>query len=299
MSERIIDHISLNVADFSAMIAFYEKALAPLGVKGADAVRQGGDWQFRDGRVRPGETVSVDRRCRQDRTARASRAKGGQRRRGRCLLPGGDRRRRAGQWRAGPASALPSRLLRRLRDRSRGPQSRSRLPSRGVNDRRATLTRAAANAARCAMLLAANPSIRISAIAACARRRLAAFSRRSVRRSVTSTGRAGADAFRQLQHRRARLLRGLRHAAHLSLSRERAIESAIGSLDDPAAVRAGHPGNMARKAALRWFDDLAALPDTRTERRPARGRCKPASSRTQHPDHDTAEWPPQDGEGAT
>ena len=32
MSERIIDHISLNVADFEAMTAFYEKALAPLGV---------------------------------------------------------------------------------------------------------------------------------------------------------------------------------------------------------------------------------------------------------------------------
>ncbi len=33
MSERIIDHISLNVADLAVMSAFYEKALAPLGVK--------------------------------------------------------------------------------------------------------------------------------------------------------------------------------------------------------------------------------------------------------------------------
>jgi catechol 2,3-dioxygenase-like lactoylglutathione lyase family enzyme len=33
MSERIIDHMSLSVADFAAMSAFYEKALAPLGVK--------------------------------------------------------------------------------------------------------------------------------------------------------------------------------------------------------------------------------------------------------------------------
>ena len=32
MSERIIDHMSLSVADFEAMLAFYEKALAPLGV---------------------------------------------------------------------------------------------------------------------------------------------------------------------------------------------------------------------------------------------------------------------------
>jgi catechol 2,3-dioxygenase-like lactoylglutathione lyase family enzyme len=32
MSEPIIDHMSLNVADLDAMVAFYEKALAPLGV---------------------------------------------------------------------------------------------------------------------------------------------------------------------------------------------------------------------------------------------------------------------------
>ena len=33
MSECIIDHTSLSVADFVAMLTFYEKALAPLGVK--------------------------------------------------------------------------------------------------------------------------------------------------------------------------------------------------------------------------------------------------------------------------
>ena len=33
MSERMIDHMSLNVADFEAMLAFYEKALAPLNCK--------------------------------------------------------------------------------------------------------------------------------------------------------------------------------------------------------------------------------------------------------------------------
>ena len=33
MSECIIDHTSLSVADFAAMVEFYEKALAPLGVK--------------------------------------------------------------------------------------------------------------------------------------------------------------------------------------------------------------------------------------------------------------------------
>ncbi len=33
MSERVIDHMSLNVADFDSMLAFYEKALAPLDCK--------------------------------------------------------------------------------------------------------------------------------------------------------------------------------------------------------------------------------------------------------------------------
>lgn len=32
MSECIIDHMSLSVADFAGMTAFYEKALAPLGI---------------------------------------------------------------------------------------------------------------------------------------------------------------------------------------------------------------------------------------------------------------------------
>ena len=33
MSERMIDHMTLNVADFASCIAFYEKVLAPLGIK--------------------------------------------------------------------------------------------------------------------------------------------------------------------------------------------------------------------------------------------------------------------------
>jgi catechol 2,3-dioxygenase-like lactoylglutathione lyase family enzyme len=32
MSECIIDHMSLSVADFAGMTAFYEKALSPLGI---------------------------------------------------------------------------------------------------------------------------------------------------------------------------------------------------------------------------------------------------------------------------
>jgi catechol 2,3-dioxygenase-like lactoylglutathione lyase family enzyme len=33
MSERMIDHMSLSVGDFAPMLEFYEKALAPLGIK--------------------------------------------------------------------------------------------------------------------------------------------------------------------------------------------------------------------------------------------------------------------------
>jgi catechol 2,3-dioxygenase-like lactoylglutathione lyase family enzyme len=33
MSERMIDHMSLSVSDFPGMVTFYEKALAPLGIK--------------------------------------------------------------------------------------------------------------------------------------------------------------------------------------------------------------------------------------------------------------------------
>ncbi len=32
MTERMIDHMSLSAADFAGMLAFYEKALAPLGI---------------------------------------------------------------------------------------------------------------------------------------------------------------------------------------------------------------------------------------------------------------------------
>ncbi len=33
MTERMIDHMSLSVSDFPGVLAFYEKALAPLGIK--------------------------------------------------------------------------------------------------------------------------------------------------------------------------------------------------------------------------------------------------------------------------
>lgn len=33
MSERMIDHMGLSAADFARMLEFYEKALAPLGIK--------------------------------------------------------------------------------------------------------------------------------------------------------------------------------------------------------------------------------------------------------------------------
>lgn len=73
MSERMIDHISLNVADFGRMEAFYAKALAPLGVKammkfgkevtgGADVVGFGAEkpffWLAGTERTRPGQHIA-------------------------------------------------------------------------------------------------------------------------------------------------------------------------------------------------------------------------------------------------
>lgn len=73
MSERMIDHISLNVADFAGMEAFYAKALAPLGVKpmmkfgkevtgGADVVGFGAEkpffWLAGTERTRPAQHIA-------------------------------------------------------------------------------------------------------------------------------------------------------------------------------------------------------------------------------------------------
>jgi hypothetical protein len=64
-----------------------------------------------------------------------------------------------------------------------------------------------------------------------------------------------------------------------------------GSLDDPAAL----PPKMqfGIEARMPWFDTLHALPDDGpTEKTMASAVAAIRASNHQHPDHDTAEWPP-------
>jgi catechol 2,3-dioxygenase-like lactoylglutathione lyase family enzyme len=104
MSECIIDHTSLSVADFAAMLAFYEKALAPLGVKvlmrfgrevtgNVEVAGLGREkpflWLADAGKTEPRVHLAI----RADSNAEVD-----------------------AFYQAGSASALPSRLLRRLRD---------------------------------------------------------------------------------------------------------------------------------------------------------------------------------------
>ena len=105
----MIDHTGITVTDFEASKAFYDKAMAPLGAsllmmvppEYTGGVKVGGY-----GRDQPAFWLHEGSGS-QDRPAhRLHRA---QPRRGRRLLRGGDRRRRQGQWRAGPAAALSSR----------------------------------------------------------------------------------------------------------------------------------------------------------------------------------------------
>ena len=176
----MIDHLGITVSDFDASKAFYDKAMAPLGAsllmmvptEYTGGVKVGGY-----GRERPTFWLQ---RGQASQGPPARRLHGAQPRRGRRLPRGGDRRRRQGQWRAGPAAALPPELLRRLRLRSRRQQCRSRLPRSGIAKRardeprqQAASIRAAASAARCASASRARSATPRSAIAACARRRAA------------------------------------------------------------------------------------------------------------------------------
>jgi hypothetical protein len=70
------------------------------------------------------------------------------------------------------------------------------------------------------------------------------------------------------------------------------ISLAIGSLDEPEKFApAIQVGNEAR---LSWFDTLPGLPgrDTTSEQDDPEGTARIAATNHQHPDHDTAKWPP-------
>ena len=72
---------------------------------------------------------------------------------------------------------------------------------------------------------------------------------------------------------------------------EDAIDVSLGSLDDPAAVKPvvqyGLEGRMP------WLDELDRLPGKRTDQSTNQLRLERIRRSThQHPDHDTAAWPP-------
>ena len=132
----LIDHLTLNVSDYARSKAFYEKALAPLGV--TPVMEYGQACRLRS---RP-EAGLLDRQgpdhlpearaprapSRPSHVAFSARSRG----RGGRLPRRRPRRRRHRLRRARPPAAVPPRLLRRLRPRPRRPQHRGRVPRPGV-----------------------------------------------------------------------------------------------------------------------------------------------------------------------
>jgi hypothetical protein len=74
------------------------------------------------------------------------------------------------------------------------------------------------------------------------------------------------------------------------------IAVSIGSLDEPAKIPPRHQYGV--EGRLPWFGELAALPGEATteEDNPALAE-RIAASNHQHPDHDTAIWPADEGGG--
>ncbi len=76
------------------------------------------------------------------------------------------------------------------------------------------------------------------------------------------------------------------HKSHISM--------AIGSLDEPARFQPR--GQFGIEARMPWFDALPSLPgDKTTEEDGGELIVRIAASNHQHPDHDTAAWPPDKG----
>jgi hypothetical protein len=69
------------------------------------------------------------------------------------------------------------------------------------------------------------------------------------------------------------------------------IEIAVGALDDPAVAAPTVQVNPADKQP--FFDGLCALPTRADGAEPAMEAFKARVVNYQHPDHDTAEWPPR------
>ncbi|NWG24914.1 MAG: GFA family protein [Pseudorhodoplanes sp.] len=69
------------------------------------------------------------------------------------------------------------------------------------------------------------------------------------------------------------------------------VEIAIGAFDDPARAAPTIQVNLADRIA--FFEELCTLPVRAAESEPEAEAFKAAIVSYQHPDHDTAEWPPR------
>jgi hypothetical protein len=75
------------------------------------------------------------------------------------------------------------------------------------------------------------------------------------------------------------------------------ISVSIGSLDEPE--KAAPRNQFGNEARLSWFDKLPGLPggETTSETDDPKRTSAIAAANHQHPDHDTAIWPPQGARG--
>jgi hypothetical protein len=77
----------------------------------------------------------------------------------------------------------------------------------------------------------------------------------------------------------------------LTYEYEGGIELAIGALDDPSLAPPAIQVNAATR--LPFFDALHGLPDRPENEKAAVGAFMNMVANRQHPDHDTAAWPPE------
>ena len=74
------------------------------------------------------------------------------------------------------------------------------------------------------------------------------------------------------------------------------IAVSIGSLDEPEKIAPRNQYGIESRTS--WFTTLPTLPgDQTTEEDSPELAAKIAASNHQHPDHDTAVWPPEEGKG--
>ena len=125
----MFDHVKFGVSDFAASKAFFLKALEPLGV----AIVAEGPPTYGVELSPDGKASLVPVPDRGEAGASSPGVRGRDSPAGGRLPSRGPGGGRQGQWRAGPAPALPRELLRRLRHRPGRAQHRSGLPrARGL-----------------------------------------------------------------------------------------------------------------------------------------------------------------------